>query len=71
MKLMQDASREKLSGSFYTPEPIADFILKWAMNGDANYDILEPGCGDYFVKATFRPSAMRRQDIGFASLESM
>jgi adenine-specific DNA-methyltransferase len=46
MRLIQNAPREKLNGSFYTPEPIADFILKWAMNGNTNYDILEPGCGD-------------------------
>lgn len=46
MKLIQNASQEKLRGGFYTPEPIADFILKWAINGSVNYDILEPSCGD-------------------------
>ncbi|MEB3059467.1 hypothetical protein, partial [Parvimonas sp. D9] len=33
-------------GGFYTPEPIAEFILKWGINGSKNYDILEPSCGD-------------------------
>ena len=46
MKLIEDASKEKLRGGFYTPRPIADFILKWALNGDKQFDILEPSCGD-------------------------
>ncbi len=46
MKLIQDASKEKLRGGVYTPKPIADFILRWAVNGNQNYDILEPSCGD-------------------------
>lgn len=46
MKLIEDASKEKLRGGFYTPKPIADFILKWALNGDKQFDILEPSCGD-------------------------
>jgi adenine-specific DNA-methyltransferase len=31
MKLIKHASAEKLRGGFYTPEPIAAFILKWAL----------------------------------------
>lgn len=46
MKLKHDASAEKLLGSFYTPEPIADFILKWSTNGNESFDILEPSAGD-------------------------
>lgn len=46
MKLIQNASSEKLRGGFYTPKPLADFILRWAVNGNENYDILEPSCGD-------------------------
>jgi adenine-specific DNA methylase len=46
MKLINTVSKEKLRGGFYTPEPIAAFILKWAFNGDNNLDILEPSCGD-------------------------
>jgi adenine-specific DNA-methyltransferase len=46
MKLIGDASAEKLRGGFYTPEPIARFILRWAVNGNKKYDILEPSCGD-------------------------
>lgn len=46
MKLITDASAEKLRGGFYTPEPIAEFILRWGINGSKNLDILEPSCGD-------------------------
>ena len=46
MKLITEASAEKLRGGFYTPLPIAEFILKWAVNGNKSADILEPSCGD-------------------------
>lgn len=46
MKLIEHASPEKLRGGFYTPAPIATFILKWGLNGNSNSDILEPSCGD-------------------------
>lgn len=46
MRLINDASEEKLRGGFYTPAPIASFILKWAFNGNKELDILEPSCGD-------------------------
>ncbi|MBF0556505.1 MAG: class I SAM-dependent methyltransferase [Nitrospirae bacterium] len=45
MKLIKDTSAEKLRGGFYTPKPIAAFILKWGIDGSASYDILEPSCG--------------------------
>ncbi|MFM1946307.1 MAG: hypothetical protein RL207_590 [Bacteroidota bacterium] len=46
MKLIEHASADKLRGGFYTPEPIAEFILRWGINGSKNFDILEPSCGD-------------------------
>ena len=46
MQLINNASEEKLRGGFYTPNPIAAFILKWAFNGNKELDILEPSCGD-------------------------
>ncbi len=52
MKLIKHASPQKLRGGFYTPSPIADFILDWAINGAVDYDILEPSCGDgVFLKS--------------------
>lgn len=35
---------DKLRGGYYTPEPIARFVAKWA--GQAGPRILEPSCGD-------------------------
>ena len=46
MKLIKNTTAEKLRGGFYTPEPIAAFILKWGINGSSDYEILEPSCGD-------------------------
>lgn len=46
MKLITEASAEKLRGGFYTPAPIAAFILRWGINGSSDADILEPSCGD-------------------------
>lgn len=46
MKLIENATAEKLRGGFYTPGPIAEFILRWGINGSADFDILEPSCGD-------------------------
>jgi adenine-specific DNA methylase len=46
MKLIENATSEKLRGGFYTPEAIAAFILKWSINGNTDFDVLEPSCGD-------------------------
>lgn len=46
MQLIETQSKQKLRGGFYTPVPIADFILRWAFNGADKYDILEPSSGD-------------------------
>ena len=46
MRLIENATKEKLRGGFYTPNVIASFILKWAFNGNSKMDILEPSCGD-------------------------
>ena len=55
MKLLKDTSAEKLRGGFYTPAPIASFILKWGINGNSDYHILEPSCGDgVFIEQILR-----------------
>jgi adenine-specific DNA methylase len=46
MKFIEEVTEEKLRGGIYTPTPIADFILKWAVNGNNNFNVLEPSCGD-------------------------
>ncbi|MDR1218585.1 MAG: N-6 DNA methylase [Treponema sp.] len=46
MRLLEATSSEKLRGGYYTPAPIASFLLKWGLNGKIDSDILEPSCGD-------------------------
>jgi len=46
MRLINEVSQEKLRGGFYTPENIADFMLKWALFGKEKSTIFEPSCGD-------------------------
>ena len=46
MRLIKEVTAEKLRGGFYTPAPIASFVLKWAVNGNKDQSILEPSCGD-------------------------
>lgn len=46
MQLIENASKQKLRGGYYTPPQIAAFLLKWGMSGLSQPDILEPSCGD-------------------------
>jgi adenine-specific DNA methylase len=46
MKLFKNASSAKLRGGYYTPAPIASFLLRWGINDKTDRDILEPSCGD-------------------------
>lgn len=36
---------QKLRGGYYTPQPIADFLAAWAIQG-AQASVLDPSCGD-------------------------
>ncbi|MFW6246282.1 MAG: Eco57I restriction-modification methylase domain-containing protein [Tangfeifania sp.] len=66
MKLISQTSAEKLRGGFYTPEPIADFILRWGINGSNNLDILEPSCGDgVFLEQ------LRKQNFSYNSVTAI
>lgn len=46
MQLFENATEQKLRGGYYTPPPIAAFLLQWGMSGLLRPDILEPSCGD-------------------------
>lgn len=46
MQLIENITGQKLRGGFYTPPIIAEFILRWAINGRTDASILEPSCGD-------------------------
>lgn len=66
MQLINEATKDKLRGGFYTPELIADFMLKWAINGNKSLDILEPSCGDgVFLKL------IRDNEISYNSITAV
>jgi len=63
MQLVKEATSDKLRGGFYTPAPIASFILKWAFNGNNQYDILEPSCGDGMFLKQIRKGGYKYNSI--------
>ncbi len=69
MKLISEATAEKLRGGFYTPEPIAEFILRWGINGSTNFDILEPSCGDGVFLEQLRKHDLKYQSITAIELD--
>lgn len=69
MKLITEASAEKLRGGFYTPEPIAEFILRWGINGSTNYDILEPSCGDGIFLSQIQKNNLQYNSITAVELD--
>jgi adenine-specific DNA-methyltransferase len=47
-------STQKLRGGYYTPQPIAELLCRWALAGGAR-SVLEPGCGDgSFLRAIYQ-----------------
>jgi adenine-specific DNA-methyltransferase len=71
MKLIKNASAEKLRGGFYTPEAIADFILRWGINGSKNSDILEPSCGDGVFLDQIKNSKLKYKSITAIELDTI
>lgn len=45
MNFKEIESSQKLSGSYYTPYWLAEFIMRWVLSSGAK-SILEPSCGD-------------------------
>ena len=60
---MKDASEEKLRGGFYTPPQVAKFILKWAVNGNKSWDILEPSCGDGIFLKQIKENKIKHNSV--------
>ena len=71
MELIKNASEEKLRGAFYTPEPIADFILKWAFNGNTSYEILEPSCGDGVFLSSIKKGSYKYKSLYAIELDTI
>lgn len=55
IEIMNKLDVNKLRGGYYTPQPIADFICKWAITKPTQR-VLEPSCGD----GIFLESAINR-----------
>lgn len=65
MQLIENATEQKLRGAYYTPSPIADFILRWGINGNNNADVLEPSCGDgVFLECMAKGNMLYRSVTG-------
>lgn len=45
MNFKKNESAQKLSGSYYTPSWLADFVSQWVLNRNV-HTVLEPSCGD-------------------------
>lgn len=56
-------SAAKLSGSYYTPENIADFISRWGLQlNEKTIRVLEPSCGDgVFIRSLNRVCEKKKQ----------
>jgi adenine-specific DNA-methyltransferase len=70
MKLIAEASVEKLRGGFYTPEPIAAFILRWGIHSN-DLDILEPSCGDGVFLEQLRKGKLKYKSITAVELDEI
>lgn len=69
MLLKQDASAKKLSGSYFTPQIIAEYITRWTLNQDHIRNILEPSCGDgVFLKCISAVTEERKRQINSGNI---
>ncbi|MDR2223137.1 MAG: N-6 DNA methylase [Flavobacteriaceae bacterium] len=63
---VESIDSKKLRGGYYTPQPIADFICKWAIQSETK-SVLEPSCGDgNFVESivnTFKSLNVKNSEI--------
>lgn len=51
MKFKSEQTADKLRGGYYTPQNLADYIVKWTVQ-DSSKSVLEPSCGDgVFIQA--------------------
>jgi adenine-specific DNA methylase len=71
MKLIENETEQKLRGGFYTPKPIAKFIMQWAVNGDIGYDILEPSCGDGVFLEQIKTSNIQYNSITAVEVDAV
>ncbi|MFM7859383.1 MAG: Eco57I restriction-modification methylase domain-containing protein, partial [Flammeovirgaceae bacterium] len=71
MKLITEATAEKLRGGFYTPEKIAEFVLRWGINGSTTFDILEPSCGDGVFLEQLHKNKLKYKSVTAVELDEV
>lgn len=60
---MNNISEQKLRGGYYTPLPIAEFLIDWALNGSISPHVLEPSMGDgVFIRQLAKRLLSKGQD---------
>ncbi len=54
LRLLEDTQlQRKARGAFFTPQPIAEYLAEWAIEGDPRASVLDPTCGEsVFLQAT-------------------
>lgn len=57
---MNNLPSKKLRGGYYTPTPISEFLIEWALNGDTSLSVLEPSMGDGIFIDTLAKTLTRR-----------
>ena len=63
MKFKSEQTADKLRGGYYTPQNLADYIVKWTVQ-DSSKSVLEPSCGDgVFIQALSNVSIDRKIKI--------
>jgi adenine-specific DNA methylase len=70
MRRIENQSKQKLRGGFYTPPAVADFILRWSFNGASDCDILEPSAGDGIFLKQINANDYRYKSITAIELDS-
>src|SRR4051812_37306489 len=46
MLSLEGSPSRKARGAYFTPAPIADFLARWAIDGNSGARVLDPTCGD-------------------------
>ena len=66
MNFKANETSQKLSGSYYTPEWIAEFVARWILKYDV-HTVLEPSCGDgvFFSALEKQVTSNRISMLGF------
>src|SRR6266542_307407 len=61
IEVVESPIERKARGAFFTPPPMANFLARWAIHGNASARVLDPTCGEgVFLLA----AARQLRDLG-------